>query len=327
MVSAYVHALLPLQSVSFKYASGGPLLGTITEDRNGAVAGVLGEGPPMVPVNVSVAGELVPARTYHFDVVGSRPYASLFTGLAVGGAVSGAVRQAGPATIWLDVRIDTGHEVVKYSDVLRTTEPSTRTAGELSLLLSAITENDFVRRDLEQIDLDVRVERDDEWTVIERVDADKPLYRPGEDIVLTALLRPFRGEPYERTLTLKLPESIPDGELTLRVGGAESYHLWERDRVGMGLAPRSYQQLLDLIRRSKPGDTVIAQVFSEKAGFSLLGGEMVGAPGKAGLAMATGAGSGAFDPTSLSLLSEAEITLEGHVSGFHEMKLTVRRER
>ncbi|MBN2564396.1 MAG: hypothetical protein JXB46_01655 [Candidatus Eisenbacteria bacterium] len=326
MVSAYVHALLPLQSVSFKYASGGPLLGTMTEDRDRTVAGRLGAGPRMLPVRVSVAGALIPTRPYRFEVVESRPYTALFAGLAVGGAISGAARATGPATIWMSVRIDTGHEIVEYSDVLRTTEPAMRTAGELSLLLSVIAENEFAFREFEEVDVDVRVDDDAGWILIDRVDADRLVYRPGEDVVLRVRLRPVRGEPFERRLLLELPESLSEGQLTVRVGGAESYHLWERDRLGMGIVPRSYDQLLELIRRSKSGDTVIAQAFSERPGFSLLGDEMKGVPGKAGLAMASGATSGAFDPSAVSLLSEDEFAVDGHVSGYHELKLWVRKE-
>jgi hypothetical protein len=241
--------------------------------------------------------------------------------------MSGAVRSSGPATISLDVRVDTGNEVLRYSDVLRTLEPAMRTAGELSLLLSLIAENGFAERDFERVDVELHVSGDEGWTLIERVDADRPVYRPGEDVVLKVLLRPRRGDPYERRLTLGLPSSLPDGDLILRVGGSESYHQWERDRLGMGMMPRSYEQLLSLIDRSKPGDTVIAQAFSENPGFSLSGKEMRGAPGRAGLAMASSATSGAFDPSAMALLSEDEITIDGHVAGFHELRISVRRRR
>lgn len=327
MVSAYVHALLPLQSVSFKYASGGRLLGTVSEDRNRTVAGTIGPGPRMVPVSLTVGGEFVPERLYRFEVISSRPHAPLFTGLAAGGAISSAVRSSGPATVSMTARIDTGHETIEYSDVLRTTEPATRTAGELSLLLSAITQNGFVERELESVELDIRVDDDDGWILIERVEAGRPVYAPGERAVLTVTLRAVRGEQFERELTLELPKSIPDGELLVRVGGAQSFYQWERDRLGMGMRPRTYRQLLELIGRAVPANSVVAQALSDAAGFSLSGAEIRSAPGRAELAMASSAASGAFDPAALALLSEDEIAVTGHVSGFHEFRLLIRSDR
>jgi hypothetical protein len=322
MVAVYVHAVMPLQSMSFKYASGGELLGTMKEDRNRAVAGVVGPGPPMVPLTVNIrtnGGE----RRFEFETVSNRPYTALFSGLAFGGAVSSAVKASGPTTVDLSVRIDTGKELVEYRDVFHTTEPAMRCSGELSLLLSFLAENAFEERKLRGVELDVAVREGDLRTAISRVDADRKVYRPGDDVKLRVFMRPRRGEPFERELCLRIPDSITPGTLTVRVGDAMSFHLWERDRLGPGAAPRSYEQLLDLVRDARPGNTVVAQLLSDSPGLSLSGNEMRGIPGRAGLAMASSATSGAVDPSMFSVLRECEFAVHGQVEGFHEMTVYV----
>ena len=323
MVAAYVHAVMPLQSMSFKYASGGELLGTIKQDRSRAVAGVVGPGPPMVPLTVNIrtnGGE----RLFEFETVSNRPYTALFSGLAFGGAVSSAVKASGPATVDMSVRIDTGEEIVEYRDVFHTTEPAMRCGGELSLLLSFIAENAFEERELRGVELDVTVREGDLWTAISRVDADRKVYRPGDDVVLRLFMRPRRGDPFERELSLQIPDSITPGALTVRVGDAMSFHLGERDRLGAGAAPRSYEQLLNLIRDAKPGNIVVAQLLSDSPGLSLSGDEMRGIPGRAGLAMASSATSGAVDPSMFSVLRERELAIDGQVVGSFEMTIHVR---
>ncbi len=322
MVAVYVHAVMPLQSMSFKYASGGELLGTMKEDRNRAVAGVVGPGPPMVPLTVNIrtnGGE----RRFEFETVSNRPYTALFSGLAFGGAVSSAVKASGPTTVDLSVRIDTGKELVEYRDVFHTTEPAMRCSGELSLLLSFLAENAFEERKLRGVELDVAVREGDLRTAISRVDADRKVYRPGDDVKLRVFMRPRRGDPFERELCLRIPDSITPGTLTVRVGDAMSFHLWERDRLGPGAAPRSYEQLLDLIRDARPGNIVVAQLLSDSPGLSLSGNEMRGIPGRAGLAMASSATSGAVDPSMFSVLRECELAVHGQVEGFHEMTVYV----
>ena len=323
MVAAYVHAVMPLQSMSFKYASGGELLGTIKEDRNRAVAGIVGPGPPMVPLTVNLrtnGGE----RLFEFETVSNRPYTALFSGLAFGGAVSSAVKASGPATVDMSVRIDTGEEIVEYRDVFHTTEPAMRCGGELSLLLSFIAENAFEERELRGVELDVTVREGDLWTAISRVDADKKVYRPGDDVTLRLFMRPRRGDPFERELSLRIPDSVAPGALTVRVGDAMSFHLGERDRLGAGAAPRSYEQLLNLIRDARPGNVVVAQLLSDSPGLSLSGDEMRGIPGRAGLAMASSATSGAVDPSMFSVLREHELAIDGQVVGSFEMTIHVR---
>jgi hypothetical protein len=322
MVAVYVHAVMPLQSMSFKYASGGELLGTMREDRNRAVAGIVGPGPPMVPLTVNIrtnGGE----RRFEFETVSNRPYTALFSGLAFGGAVSSAVKASGPVTVDLSVRIDTGEELVEYRDVFHTTEPAMRCSGELSLLLSFLAENAFVERELRRVELDVAVREGDFRTAISRVDADRKVYRPGDDVKLRVFMRPLRGDPFERELYLRIPEAITPGALTVRVGDAMSFHLWERDRLGPGAAPRSYGQLLNLIRDAKPGNVVVAQLLSDSPGLSLSGEEMRGIPGRAGLAMASSATSGAVDPSMFSVLRECEFAVRGQVVGSYEMTVYV----
>ncbi len=322
MVAVYVHAVMPLQSMSFKYASGGELLGTIKEDRNRAVAGVVGPGPPMVPLTVNIrtnGGE----RRFEFETVSNRPYTALFSGLAFGGAVSSAVKASGPVTVDLSVRVDTGEELVEYRDVFHTTEPAMRCSGELSLLLSFLAENAFEEREFQGVELDVAVREGDFRTLISRVDADRKVYRPGDDVKLRVFMRPRRGDPFERELCLRIPEATTPGALTVRVGDAMSFHLWERDRLGTGAAPRSYEQLLNLIRDAKPGNTVVAQLLSDSPGLSLSGDEMRGIPGRAGLAMASSATSGAVDSSTFSVLREREFAVRGQVEGFYEMTVYV----
>ena len=322
MVAVYVHTVMPLQSMSFKYASGGELLGTMKEDRNRAVAGVVGPGPPMVPLTVSIRTD-GGVRRFEFETLSNRPYTALFSGLAFGGAVSSAAKASGPAMVDLSVRIDTGEELVEYRDVFHTTEPAMRCSGELSLLLSLLEENAFEETELRGVELDVTVREGDFWTAISRVDADRKIYRPGDVVTLRVFMRPRRGDPFERELSLRIPDAITPGALTVRVGDAMSFHLWERDRLGLGAAPRSYEQLLNLIRDAKPGNVVVAQLLSDSPGLSLSGDEMRGVPGRAGLAMASSATSGAVDPSVLSVLGEREFAVEGQVVGFYEMTVHV----
>ena len=53
---------------------------------------------------------------------------------------------------------------------------------------------------------------------------------------------------------------------------------------------------------------------------------MRGIPGRAGLAMASSATSGAVDPSALSVLCETEFAVENQAVGYYEMTIHVEEE-
>jgi hypothetical protein len=108
MVGAYVHALMPLQSVSFKYASATESIGAVLMDRRRAVAGRLGEAAPTVPLDVAVTGDGgAEATRYSFRIVRSRSLTSFFSGIALADAVSEAAKSVGEASVALRAVVST----------------------------------------------------------------------------------------------------------------------------------------------------------------------------------------------------------------------------
>ena len=324
MVGAYVHALLPLQSVSFKYASGTELIGTMTQDHEKVVSGRLGNPPPMIPLDVDVAVEGSESRHYVLKVVRARPYAALFAGLAAGACVAEGAKSAGPAAVELHATLESGGDAIEYENVFYTDEPAMRVAGELSGLMAVVLENGFEERSITRATLSVRLREEERLAIIERVDPDRAVYRPGDEVVLAVTLREWQGRRVVKTITLSLPPSIPEGALTVRVGCAAAYREWEADRLGEALRPRSMRQLLELIDRSRPDNVVVAQILSEAPGVSLSGREMLAVPGRAALVIGSGAGRGAVDLSQLSLVAEGEFVFSDEVGGRQEFALVVK---
>jgi hypothetical protein len=326
MVGAYVHALMPLQSVSFKYASGSDLVGTVFQDRRRMVAGRLGAPPAMIGLSVAVRIGEGESRVFDLEVVRARPYASVFAGLAAAGAVDEVARAVAPSAVEIRVRLETDAGPLEYSDVLHTDDPAFRIGGELTALMDLVLANGFAPRDISRVSLDVRVLEEERWAEIERIDADRAVYGPGDDVLVTVTLRHWQGRRVTERMTLRLPSSVPDGPLVLRVAGAAAFRESESERLGDGIRPRNYDQLVSLIGRSKPGNAVVGQILSKTPGISLSGEEMRGVPGRAALAMAQSATSGVVDRADLACVAEAEIALDREARGAHEIAITVRRD-
>ena len=65
---------------------------------------------------------------------------------------------------------------------------------------------------------------------IESVRTNQMEVRPGEEITVETVLRPFRGEPMVRQVALRIPASTPRGPLRILVSEGEIL-----DRVGRGV--------------------------------------------------------------------------------------------
>ena len=326
MVSAFVHALLPLQTVSMKFASGGEMVGTFMQDRRRMVAGRIGPVPELMALKVRVSEEGCGSSEFEFGVMRTPPYSSLFAGLAASGAVSEAVFSSGRSSADLTLRIETGGDVVEYATTFFTADLPLRAGGELAALMDFVFENRFETREISSAELTIDVLGERRQTFIERVDVDRPIYHPGDEVALSITLRDWKGARSEESIRLRIPAFIGEELLLLRVGGADSYHEWEAERLGEGLRPRNFEQHLALIERSKPGNTVVAQLASRRPGLSLQGGELRDVPGKAALALGSSATSGAVDLVEYSLVDQAELTTDREVQGYHELLLVVKED-
>lgn len=328
MVGGYVHALMPLQTASFKYASATDPVGSFLVDRRRAVAGRLGDVAPTVPLRVAVhpSGSTMATR-YSFDVVRSRSLTPFFSGMALADAIAEAGKAVGAATVTLRIVVSTEGDSIDYESLFTTEDPTFRTAGELGTLLDVIYGNSIEEISPSAIAVDVTVEEGLRRTEIVRVEADRAIYAPGETVRVRLALREWQGPEGSAEIDLPLPASLPDGDVRLLVGGATAFHEWEAERLGEGLTPRSYRQLLDLIDRSKPGNMLVAEIVAPGPGLSLSGSEMRGIPRRAALVLATSATSGAVDEAGGVVVAERELALDGEVQGRHEIVLHVRSER
>jgi len=325
LVAAEAIDVVPLQSVSFRLTRAGDVIGTLVHDGATGVAGVLGRTPPTIPVALSLTGPDVDAA-FDLDVVAARPYAFLFSSLAAAGAVSEVYRSSGRVTVELRVRIDTNAETVRYRDVFATVEPAIRLGSELSMLLTVLGDSGLAERTIESVSVDADFVEDWGWYAIERVSAERAVVAPGGEIVLHALLRPWRGDAVRRELRLPVPASADEGQLIVRVGGAAAYHEWDAERLGAGAAPRTYAQLVRLVETSKPGSVLAAQALSERRSLTVEGDEIGSLPGRAALAMGAGGSGGAGVPTEATVVSESFVELDDEVAGYHEIIVRVSRE-
>jgi len=223
MVSAEViHTLADLAG-SFKLSNIGGELGAVVEDRHAAIVGQMGRRARMIPVDLSVHGADYGDADYSFEVIRSPTLAPVLSAVSVMTALQTSAGYSQTATLMARgrVRMRDLPDLPLEMAVAGTagSDPSGLLAAELVGILGALWRSPFGDPGVLGIELAVEARREIVRYKLEELHYDREALRPGDTLEVRCVLRPYRGDPITKLLTLQLPERLPeDGRLVLVVG-------------------------------------------------------------------------------------------------------------
>jgi len=85
-----------------------------------------------------------------------------------------------------------------------------------------IFDNAVARPTIEGVELDVELVKERRWARLESSRTDVTEARPGDEIVIETVLRPYRGERIVRQITVRIPTSAPKGTLRILVSDGDT---------------------------------------------------------------------------------------------------------
>ena len=118
-----------------------------------------------------------------------------------------------------------------YPDVALQNLFASTDAGAPGAMLAAVSLGDRFARiyfnpytvpAIQGVNLDFDVERDRRWARLETARTDITEARPGEDITIEALLRPYRGEGVVQRIPIHIPTSTSKGALRILVSDGDT---------------------------------------------------------------------------------------------------------
>jgi hypothetical protein len=263
---AHVVMTLASAQASTKVLTTGATIGTLTQDRETAVMGVLGAGPPMIPLNVTLdtpAGE----KKYHFEVVESAQLTPLLVTTAAYNGIVGSPAYGEGLTLQLEGSIKMkGHTPVEIQSLFAPTDQPTPAAffvaTELQGAFARIYSNPYEIPDIEQIDLRVSTLAERRWATIDSAWIEKSEVHPGETVGVKALLRPYRGASFIQEIPVTIPPQTEPGTLQIVVSDADflnqnvQYLAASSEGQLAGL-----EELVRLLNRERHNDRLYATLF------------------------------------------------------------------
>lgn len=275
MATAYIHKVLPSLAVSFKVASPVKVVGSITSDRPWSVGGQVGKFSRLIPATYTVVDKTRNVRrTFHCNVVDHPDLTPELLAATAMSAIDATHQSSGPYVVKIASVIDTENVgAIKRTDRFSTNfTPHALTeggGGKFRVLgdpvggfvlatASRILDNDFEQAAIKSINLDIVLEDGHNTARIERIYVDKPVVEPGETIDLHCVLRPYNHETVIKSLPIKIPRDVPDGNLLIGVSSGDEL---DSVRKRMGLVdpiPETLSQIIKRIQEAGRGDAINA---------------------------------------------------------------------
>jgi hypothetical protein len=277
---SHVLASVPSVASSFKIDVPGPEVGTVRQDRFGAVYGVLGEKAPMIPVHIHLDSSLNTKTDYNFDIVEQSFLSPLLLNLGIISTLGGTERGLGASTLDLEGSIYLeGGETVRVEDVASSEINTAALAGaSVSSPLNYLLGGDFPGLRIQRIDVKI-VSRDEKRVaVLEQVWSTKSQVSPGDHIEVTGLLRTSSGETEVEKIPVDIPESISDKRLSLVVGSGASLNAIQNRLTPIGTTPRDLQQLVRALNRMRRNNRLYALLMTPQRSLTLQGEEYPSPP-------------------------------------------------
>lgn len=246
MAAAEVVTVLSSQFHSFKIANIGPVVGAVELDRSSGIRGRLGAAPETVPLEVGIRG--LAERDYRMELADEPALLPMLVAISCLGGLDSTTQAAGDFGIDLVARWDlAGYEPLEIRQSFDGSGAGIQSAIYLLLLTNFLANNPLEETRLEGVSVSLEQHPRPRTTRIVSAYADRSIVEPGERVVLTLGLVPFRGEPADRQLVLELPRDLPDGPYSLVVGDGVTM-----DRIRLivePVVPETFEQSLDMVRR------------------------------------------------------------------------------
>ncbi len=332
MSGGYVHFIFPSRARSFKVAAPTQPIGTIVQDREPAIAGIIGKHPSYTPVNVNV--QTTDGKQYEksYEVARHRSFAPIYTAIGASYIVDSLEFYSSDHTLNLDATITLKahpdlktRELVYKNTYSSSSSPSFGIMQTIMLPLLQLGSNPYTKVQVENITLDLKIGDKRRTARIQSLRMDKLRYRPGDTVEVEIVLQPYLEAPITQTGTITIPKDAPEGLVTLLAGNANFHESWQRARAPLNFRHKNINQLIKLLQRGERNSDIIMELFVPEPGLTVRGEEFESLPPSVMSVMNTAKQTGDSGYTSATTLHIDRIATDYVISGSGIIRLVVDR--
>ena len=275
-----VIALLANLNTSFKISSGRELMGVISQDRDTAIAGSLGQRAQLVPLDISVTGDTKRVENYHMRMVNDRFLSPYLMQVALFSAIDATERATGVSSIVVHgaLEFENRKEPVQLRNIYAADggsamQAATATAVPLAYLMQA----GFDRLKLKRVSLQLESFDVKKELNIGQVYLSRRQVKPGETLELMTQLDGENGIELTRSLKFTVPLGTAPGILYFTVADGTQTGLAELKQI-VAETPLSPEQSISTVGRLRPSDKAYVRVWRAEPAYEVAGEELPDPP-------------------------------------------------
>lgn len=332
----FVHFILPSTSRSSKIASPTQPIGTLVQDRDPAIAGLIKKLPNThhyIPVTAKVQTSDKKVHDVYYEVIREPFYSPLYTGIGISNIVGGMEfffndhTVNTKATITLKDHPDLDTQKIVLRNIFSSSgSPGSNVSRIVTNPMRDLISNPYAKLKVESVNFDIKIEDKRKTASILTARVDKLVYRPGEEVKMTFTIRPYLEQPITLTGTIKIPKDTPDGIVLLRAMSSSSYQLWRRSRAPGVSRPKNINQLVKLLQQSnEPNTNLILELSAPRPGLTVQGEEFPDLPISVMSVMNTAMRVGESGYTFGTALHTDKVETDYIITGSAGMQIAVNR--
>ena len=323
LTGGYIYDVLPNQIISSKIGVPTRVLGAIRQDRQAAIAGLLGPVPAMLPMEVAVRSPDL-NRAFHFELLRHRDLTAGLARSALFRTFEAAEKLSGRATLGLRTAIELDDGQQLYTEQIYSGQGALFIAAlEATQSVQMLAQSPFDGPGLASLRFEVDVREDIHAAQIIALRTAHAELEPGRPLTVKVTLQPYLRDPVELAMTLDLPPRTRPGPLVLRAGNGSARRRWEGQRQPDAFVPRNAQHLLQLLGRPGRDDDLVVELYRVEAGLSVDGRELPGLPPSARAILQRTSSSGRMGTVHGRIIQQHQIRTDYVLSGEQTLELNV----
>ncbi len=238
MTKAEVLATLPSPLNAFKIVNATEPVGAFIQDRHTGIMGEFGKQPEMIPVTLNIHAGTA-NKQFHYEVLNNANLSPVAMMATVFNALHGVNEYGEDTTYRMNGRISVnGYPDVTVQNMFAPSDGGQPAAVMAALSLgerfSGIYDNPYNVPGIRGVQLDFDLIRERRWARLEGARTDLIEARPGDEITIETVLRPYRGEVVLQQIPIHIPTSPSKGPLRILVSDGDTLDRIRRTSPQMG---------------------------------------------------------------------------------------------
>ena len=266
--SAYIYHSLPNIVMPFKLGAPLNLVGKVTQDREAGILGEINAFPFIIPLKIKVDNlDLsLPSSLMQVQLVNDYDLLEPLVSAITVQAIDNALDRVGAGTAQVAIELKDkkkGKYLYRENMYYNSQDIAIQSISEIPEIFEAIINNYFEEVNLDQIDIDIKIESEKKVGRIEEVTLEDSSLKPGDCLNARIKIKPFREDWIEKTLSIKLPSDMPQGEAWLLISGGGDFANQRGIEISTSQEQKIYKSLDEVCKdiTDKPkGNQIIGEI-------------------------------------------------------------------